>query len=153
MSEYLHVEKPFLDQLRDLGWTVIDQGQSMIPSDPAKSLRHNFREWLLPDVFRESVRKINQTDDGREWLTDHRLDALRDDLLRHQNLTLLEANEAVQALLFKAQADRNELTGEDDPVVQLIDFAHPECNQFHAINQFRVDTPGCVKNFIIPDIV
>jgi hypothetical protein len=27
MSEYLHVEKPFLDQLKALGWTVIDQGQ------------------------------------------------------------------------------------------------------------------------------
>ena len=26
MSEYLHVEKPFLDQLATLGWTVIDQG-------------------------------------------------------------------------------------------------------------------------------
>jgi type I restriction enzyme R subunit len=28
----------------------------------------------------------------------------------------------VQALLFKAQTDLNELTGEADPVVQLIDF-------------------------------
>ena len=27
MSEYLHVEKPFLDQLAALGWTVIDQRQ------------------------------------------------------------------------------------------------------------------------------
>lgn len=26
MSEYRHVEKPFLDQLAALGWTVIDQG-------------------------------------------------------------------------------------------------------------------------------
>jgi len=26
MSEYLHVEKPFLDQLAALGWTAIDQG-------------------------------------------------------------------------------------------------------------------------------
>jgi type I restriction enzyme R subunit len=49
--------------------------------------------------------------------------------------------------------DVNEITGEPDPVVQLIDFAHPERNRFHAINQFRVDTPGCVKNCIIPDIV
>jgi type I restriction enzyme, R subunit len=49
--------------------------------------------------------------------------------------------------------DANELTGEADPVVKLIDLAHPERNMFHAINQFRVDTPGCVKNFIIPDIV
>ena len=37
--------------------------------------------------------------------------------------------------------------------VKLIDFAHPECNRFHAINQFRVDTPGGVKSCIIPDIV
>ena len=49
MSEYLHVEKPFLDQLDALDWVVIDQGQGMIPSDPAKSLRGNFREWLLPE--------------------------------------------------------------------------------------------------------
>ena len=49
--------------------------------------------------------------------------------------------------------DVNEVTGEADPVVQLIDFHNPERNQFHAINQFRIDTPGCVKAFIIPDIV
>ena len=40
MSEYLHVEKPFLDQLGSLGWEVIDQGQGVIPSDPTKSLRN-----------------------------------------------------------------------------------------------------------------
>lgn len=62
-------------------------------------------------------------------------------------------DEAVQALLFKAQADRNELTGEADPVVRFIDFHTPANSRFHAINQFRVDTPGCVKPFIIPDIV
>ncbi len=56
-------------------------------------------------------------------------------------------------MLFKAQVNENELTGEQDPVVKLIDFAHPENNRFHAINQFRIDTPGCVKQFIIPDIV
>jgi type I site-specific restriction-modification system R (restriction) subunit len=74
-------------------------------------------------------------------------------LLRQPNRTLLGANEAIQALLFKAQVDVNEATGEADPLVQLIDFAHPENNTFHAINQFRIDTPGCVKAFIIPDIV
>ncbi len=153
MSEYLHVEKPFLDQLGTLGWTVIDQGQGLIPSDPRASLRGNFREWLLPEVFRDAVRAINLTADGKAWLTDRQLDDLRDQLLRQPNRTLLEANEAVQGLLFKAQVDVNELTGEADPVVQLIDFAHPERNVFHAINQFRIDTPGCVKSCIIPDIV
>mgnify|MGYP005846373887 CR=1 FL=1 len=153
MSEYLHVEKPFLDQLSALGWTVVDQGNFGIPSDPAKSLRRHFREWILPEVFRESVRALNMTNDGEPWLTDRQLTDLRDQILRQPNLSLLEANEAVQNLLFKAQVDVNEVTGEDDPVVQLIDFKHPERNRFHAINQFRVDTPGCVKQCIIPDIV
>ncbi|KVW98053.1 type I restriction endonuclease subunit R [Thiobacillus denitrificans] len=150
---YRHVEKPFLDQLASLGWTVIDQGQGCLPTNPAASLRANFREWLLPEVFREAVRAINRTADGMAWLTDRQLDDLRDQILRQPNRTLLEANEAVQALFLKAQVDRNEVTGESDPVVSLIDFARPERNVFHAINQFRIDTPGCVKQCIIPDIV
>jgi type I restriction enzyme, R subunit len=153
VSEYLHVEKPFLDQLAALGWKVTDQGQGVIPSAPVKSLRASFREWLLPEVFREAVRSINLTPDGRPWLTDRQLDDLRDQILRHPNRTLLEANETTHSLFLKAQVDRNELTGEPDPVVTLIDFALPDRNQFHAINQFRVDTPGCVKSCIIPDIV
>ena len=154
MSEYLHVEKPFLDQLAALGWTVIDQGYNLIPSNPTKSLRSNFREWLLPEVFRQAVRKLNVTGkNGREWLTDRQLDDLHGQLTRHPARTLLEANEEVQRLLFKAQVDLNELTGEPDPVVKLIDFQHPERNIFHAINQFRIDTPGGVKSSIIPDIV
>jgi len=153
MSEYSHVEKPFLDQLSTMGWNVVDHGYGMIPSDPESSLRASFRQWLLPDVFRAAVRSINRTEAGKQWLTDRQLDDLRDQLIRHPSRTLLEANESVQKLLFKAQVDVNELTGENDPVVQLIDFRHPERNVCHAINQFRIDTPGCVKSFIIPDIV
>ena len=153
MSEYLHVEKPFLDQLQSLGWQVIDQGQGCIPTEPAKSLRENFRQWLLPGVFREAVRAINRNADGSPWLTDRQLGDLHDQVVRQPGRTLLESNEAVQALLLKAQVDRNEVTGEADPVVQLIDFSNPGRNRFHAINQFRIDTPGCVKSCIIPDIV
>jgi type I restriction enzyme R subunit len=152
MSEYSEVEQPFLHQLAAQGWTVIDQGNG-VPQDAAPSLRRSFREWMLPDVFDEAVRRINALPDGQPWLTDRQLDDLRSQLLRQPNRTLLEANEAIQALLFKAQVDVNEETGESDPVVKLIDFEHPENNSFHAINQFRIDTPGCVKAFIIPDIV
>jgi len=120
MSEYLHVEKPFMDQLAAMGWTVVDQGKSGIPSDPAKSLRSNFREWILPEVFRESVRALNVTDSGAPWLTDRQLADLRDQILRQPNLSLLEANEAVQKLLFKAQVDVNEVGDEEDfPVLGL----------------------------------
>ncbi|MBX8634744.1 MAG: hypothetical protein KIY10_09680 [Thermoplasmata archaeon] len=130
MSEYPHVEKPFLDQLATLGWTVIDHGQGFIPSDPGTSLRTHFRERILPEVFREAVTALNRTPAGALWLTPRQCDELRDQILRQPNRTLLEANEAVQGLLFKAQVDRNEITGETDPVVQLIDFVPPELPRF-----------------------
>ena len=152
MSEYTEVEQPFLQQLAALGWTSIDQGQE-IPHDPTQSLRRHFRQWLLPEVFQQAVTAINTTADGQSWLTTKQIQDLTDQISRQPNKTLLEANEAIQKLLFKAQVDVNEITGEQDPVVKLIDFAQPENNQFHAINQFRIDTPGCVKQFIIPDIV
>lgn len=152
MSEYTEVEQPFLQQLESLGWTAIDQGLD-IPHDPGKSLRQNFRQWLLPGVFFKAVTAINKTAEDKPWLTDKQLNDLQDQILRQPNRTLLEANEAVQKLFFKTQVDVNEITGEQDPVVKLIDFETPENNQFHAINQFRIDTPGCVKQFIIPDIV
>ncbi|MDH5190054.1 MAG: HsdR family type I site-specific deoxyribonuclease [Gammaproteobacteria bacterium] len=152
MSEYTEVEQPFLEQLHGLGWNPIDQGPD-IPQDPSKSLRQNFRQWLLPDVFNQAISAINKTASGEEWLTKKQLQDLQDEILRQPNRTLLEANEAIQKLLFKTQVDVNEATGEQDPVVKLIDLSNPENNQFHAINQFRIDTPGCVKQFIIPDIV
>jgi type I restriction enzyme, R subunit len=152
MSEYTEVEQPFLQQLAAQGWIVIDQGPG-VPQDAAPSLRANFREWLLPEVFDAAVRDINRAGNGETWLIGRQLEDLRSQLLRLPGRTLLESNEAVQALLFKAQVDRNELTSESDPVVKLIDFHTPENNRFHAINQFRIDTPGCVREFIIPDIV
>jgi len=152
MSEYAFVEKPFLDQLAALDWDVIDQGQG-VPTDPTRSLRTSFREIVLKETFFASVRAINTTDDGKSWLTDRQLEELYDQLTSQPSRSLVEANEAVQKLLYRAQVDVNEVTGEKYPNVKLIDFEHPERNHFLAINQFRIDTPGCVKDFIIPDIV
>lgn len=152
MSEYSEVEQPFLRNLEALGWSVIDQGQG-VPGNPAESLRASFRDLVLPTVFAEAIKRLNRTADSREWLSDRQIDDLQSQITRQPNKTLLEANETIQDLIFKAQVDVNEVTGEADPVVRLIDFANPERNTFHAINQFRIDTPGCVKSFIIPDIV
>lgn len=152
MSEYTFVEKPFLDQLRQLDWDVIDQGAGF-PTDPTKSLRSSFREVLLKNMFCRSITAINLTDNGEEWLTDKQLDELYDQIRNQQGLSLREINENVLKLLFRTQVDINEVTGEEYPNVKLIDFHHPERNHFLAINQFRIDTPGCVKACIIPDIV
>ena len=152
MSERSFVEKPFLDQLAALGWHIVDQGQG-VPGDPAQSLRTSFREIILPDVFRDSLNAINQTEQGQPWLTSKQISDLRDELLSLSANSLVEANEAVLKLLYRGQVDSNEVTGEQYPNVKLIDFEHPERNHFVAINQFRIETPGAGKGFIIPDIV
>ncbi|MAX35784.1 MAG: deoxyribonuclease HsdR [Gimesia sp.] len=152
MSEYTYVEKPFLDQLTDLDWDVIDQGVG-IPTDPTTSLRASFREVLLKDIFFKSVRAINLTENGKEWLTDKQLEELYAELAHQSGTSLREINEKVQALLHRSQVDVNELTGEEYPNVKLIDFHDADRNHFLAMNQFRLDTPGCVKSFIVPDIV
>ncbi len=69
MTEYTEVEQPFLQQLKTLDWNIIDQGVG-IPTDSTKSLRVNFRQWLLPEVFTRSVTAINANPDGTIWLTD-----------------------------------------------------------------------------------
>jgi type I restriction enzyme R subunit len=151
MPEYDFVEKPFLEQLQALGWQAIDQGPG-VPSDPAHSRRTSFREVVLPDVFRQSVRAINTLPNGHPWLTASQLDALYDEVTSLPG-SLVEANKSLYDLIIKHTVDVNEITGEQYPVVKLIDFDRPEHNHFLAINQFRIDTPGRVKDFIIPDVV
>jgi len=77
------------------------------------------------------VSALNITATGQQWLNANQLLDLQLQILRQPNRTLLEANEAIQSLLFKAQVNENETTGEQDPVIKLIDFVHPENNQFH----------------------
>lgn len=153
MAEYINVEKPFLEKLRQLGWQVIDQGIG-IPQDPQKSLRESFKQVLLPDVFKQSVKKINTLPDGREWLTDKQLDEILFEIQNFAGKSLHEANKEIHRLLLKGTSvPRNEVTGEQDPTVRLVDFKHYKDNSFIAINQFRLITPGASRQGIIPDIV
>ncbi|GAB4052795.1 type I restriction endonuclease subunit R [Spirosoma litoris] len=155
MSEYLHTEKPFLTQLHDLGWTVTNQPAG-IPVNPTKSDRSSFKEVSLKEVFKQSLYAINTTDRGQSWLTDAQLEAIYDEVTTHTRKPLIEANKAVWEMLLgkhKIIVDQNHLTGEQSVPIKLIDFANSERNSFKAINQFRIDTPGMGKGFIIPDIV
>ncbi|MDO2950389.1 type I restriction endonuclease [Aeromonas simiae] len=152
MSEYLEVEKPLLDQLAAMGWEVHDLGQG-VPKAPSTSFRSSFRQMVLPDIFKKAVDRINTTEDGQHWLTDSQLETLLGDVTDFGTHKLLEANETFLQRLYKWQLDRNEVTGEADPVVKLIDFDNWQNNTFTAINQFRIDTPGHSKEHIRPDIV
>ena len=153
MAEYINVEKPFLDKLRQLGWQVIDQGIG-VPQEPSKSLRENFKQVLLPKVFKDSIKAINKTVDGKEWLTDKQLDEILFEIQNFAGKSLHEANKEIHRLLLKGTSvARNEITGEQDPSVRLVDFKNYKNNSFIAINQFRLLTPGASRQGIIPDIV
>lgn len=153
MPEYINVEKPFLEKLKLLGWEVIDLGFG-IPSNPNTSLRENFRQVVLPDVFRKSIKRINAGADGKEWLTNKQVDEILFELQNFPGKGLHEVNKELFQVLTKGiTVLENELTGEKNPIVRLIDFKRAESNSFNAINQFRIDTPGSTKKMIIPDIV
>jgi type I restriction enzyme, R subunit len=154
MSEYTNVERPFLDKLHQIGWEVIDHGTGFIPQDPAISRRENFKEIILIKEFRNSLKRINLTDDGRSWLTEKQIDDIVREVISQPGVGLLEANKTIFELFTKNTTTHiNELTGEQNPLVRLIDFKHPKKNSFIAINQFRIDTPGAGRRAIIPDIV
>jgi len=157
MAEYKNVEKPFLEKLKELDWKVIDQGSYGIPQDPAKSLRSTFKEVTLKEEFLSAVKKIN-TVDGNEWLTDKQIEDLYIEITATEksNLSLQEANKTVFEKLIgktKTTVSENEITGEQTPLVKLIDFDDWSANSFVAINQFRIVTPGGPREGIIPDIV
>ena len=153
MAEYINVEKPFLDKLRQLGWKVIDQGLG-VPQEPTKSLRENFKQVLLPQVFKDSIKAINKMPDGSEWLTDNQLNELLFEIQNFPGKSLHEANKEIHRLLLKGTTvNKNELTGEINPTVRLVDFRNWDRNSFIAINQFRLLTPGASRTGIIPDIV
>lgn len=152
MSERALVEVPLLQQLKNLAWSVIDQGEGL-PTDPAISLRADFREVVLRSVFFSSVRAINRDATGAEWLADSELEGIYD-LVTDAKGSLVEANKALYELLIRGVPVERETAGNKESVtVKLIDFDTPSANSFHAINQFRVDTPDHIKDHIRPDVV
>ena len=108
----------------------------------------------MPEEFKKAIKKINVTDDGREWLTEKQLDEILFELQNFPGKSLHEANKEIHRLLLKGTSvARNEITGEQDPTVRLVDFKNYDNNSFIAINQFRLLTPGASRTGIIPDIV
>jgi len=151
MSEYEFVEKPLLNQLASMGWQVVEQAGG-IPSDPINSLRSDFREVVVYKEFIKSVSAINLID-GKPWLSDEQLNGLYEDFTSFGVRSLLDNNQEFSNRINKWQVDENLVTGEQSPVVKIIDFDDWSNNSFIAINQYRIDTPGGVKQFIIPDVV
>lgn len=149
-DEKTYVEIPFIDQLKGMGWGHIEGDIDV----PYLTERESFRDILLTSRLGQAVRNINLTEDGNPWLDDHRINQVISKLERITSPKLMEANkEAFESIVRGVEVDGHPiLHAGKEKTVNVIDFDHPERNDFFAINQFRVDLPGG-KTFITPDIV
>lgn len=151
-AEYSESEKPLLDQLVGMSWSHFEGSKS----DPAVTGRESFRESLIENRLREALRNINLGPDGQPWLDDSRLSETVSTLTRTETGKLLEINEQMTERLLEgvSVAGLPDWDQGRSQRIKLIDFDHPERNDFLAINQFRVDEPGGqAKKFVLPDVV
>jgi type I restriction enzyme R subunit len=162
LDEEHQVENSFLAQLKRLGWEIHKQNKED-PEDTkeiigfnkdlepiygaAKKFRTTFREVILEDVLRQSIKRINP------WIEEDQIDYVVRRLKEPQANSLFEANREIHELLLEnIPVSENRKTGEKSPSVYIIDFKNPENNSFIAISQFKVNIPGTEKH-IVPDIV
>ncbi|MBS8122503.1 type I restriction endonuclease subunit R [Candidatus Vampirococcus lugosii] len=141
-NEDLYVEKPFLEQLQNLGWNIVYGNKD----DANITFRQSFKEILIEDLFTKSIKKINS------FLETDQIEEIFGELKKINKTNLFEANEqATDILLNGLNVDQNRITGEKSPSVKIIDFDNLENNIFTAISQYKVNIPGTEKH-IIPDI-
>jgi type I restriction enzyme R subunit len=145
LDERNHVEKPFLDQLEALGWTIIDCDSKQLP---AQTFRESFAEVVMLPVLRGELKVINP------WLEDDQIEEVIKRLTANFPGTgLIQNNRYVlQLLLEGTSVSENRKTGEKSPTVRFIDFKHRDNNSFIAVCQFKLRILG-TENHIYPDIV
>jgi len=149
-NERQAVELPLIEQLKGMGWQHIE-GHTGVPY---LTERQSFREVLLTGRLREAIRRINLDENGAPWLDERRVTEAASALEHLGAHRLMEANQAATALLLSGTSVEGDAArhGGRDQTARFIDFAHPERNDFLAINQLRVDLPGG-QSYIVPDIV
>jgi len=147
--EYTQVEKPFVDQLRALGWAHLEGDTGV----PYLTERESFRQVLLLDRLRQALARINLDPNGQIWLDEARISQAVGRLERLGVPRLIEANQAATDLVLRGT--QVEGPGGKNVTVRYIDFQHPERNDFLVINQFRVDPRWASggTDYIVPDLV
>jgi len=149
-DEKTYVEIPFIEQLKGMDWDHIEGDIDV----PCLTEREGFHDVLLTARLRKAIKKINLDDEGKPWLDDDRINEVVSRFERISAPKMLEANKEAYDLIvqgIEVAGDPERHDGREKGVA-VIDFEHPERNDFLAINQFRVDVPGG-KTFITPDIV
>lgn len=131
-NEDLYVEKPFVEQLKSLGWDVVSANREA----PESSLRSSFKDTFIQSILRTNILRLNP------FLENDQLEDVMSALSKIGGSTLLEANEeATKILLEGVNVEENRKTGEKTPTVRFVDFENPLANDFTAVTQFKVQIP------------
>lgn len=141
MDELTHVELPFIEQLKAMGWEHL-QGDIDVAY---LGERETFREVILKDRLHAALLRVNP------WLDDNGAREAASHLERLGSHRLMEANTVATDLMLSGVPIATDDSARDK-TAHFIDFDNPQNNDFLAVNQFRVDIPGG-QTFIVPDIV
>ena len=149
--EWELVEGPLLGQLSSLGWeTLVWRHRDSDGLD----YRSSERDVLLERRLSAALGKINPGPDGGPWLDEARLGSVVAELRSlPAGVNLLEANRQSTEMLL-CGVTVSGLDGWDggrDQTVDFIDWDDWEANDFLAVSQFAVATPGQAPS-IRPDV-
>jgi type I restriction enzyme, R subunit len=137
------LEQETLAWLHDVGYTH-RYGPDIAHDGPAPE-RASYRQVLLPFRLREAIHKLNP-----DIPTAAREDALKQ-VMDLGLPALLSANQRFHRLLVAGVPVQYQKGGETrGDLVRLIDWAHPERNEWLAVNQFSIHGPHHTRR---PDIV
>ena len=150
--EWERVERPLLEHLFSLGWETLSWSQRQ--SDGV-DFRSSDRDVLLERRLGSSLEKINRGPDGKPWLDEARLSAAVAELRSMPaGAKLLGANpDGPRSCCWAGSRwmDSPGGTVGRDQTIDYIDWDNWEANDFLAVSQFTVATPGRAPN-IRPDV-
>jgi type I restriction enzyme, R subunit len=138
------VEEVCLEYFADLGWEVL-YGPDIAPGEQ-KTERATYRDVLLEGRLRSAIQRLNAQ------LTAEEMNEMVATVRRAESADLMAENWRVHLLVTNGVAvERRTSDGETrHDIAQLVDFEHPERNEFVVVNQFSVEQDNKTRR---PDVL
>ncbi|MBI2667889.1 HsdR family type I site-specific deoxyribonuclease [Candidatus Woesearchaeota archaeon] len=138
-----------MELLGKQGWNIIISENDDNKFLPNLTLRKDFNGVLIESRLKESLQKLN------DWLDDEQIEEVYQEINRiGLRKGLITANQDFWELLLEPPAKKNKNIANSKPeAIKIINFDEPTNNDFLAMNQFRINTPGTLRDYIVPDIV
>ena len=128
-KELLEVEDPAVEVLtQNLGWTEIE-------SRRAEEMRESLKHVVLVEPLLRAIQRLNP------WISEDNAQRVVRSIANVQATSVIEANEIIHGMLELGTTvlqDLGDGLGKKSQDVLLIDYQHPESNEFNVVRQFRV---------------